>query len=123
MMKSVISSMVSKLKVRIDTTEKALGDKLKLLDSDGDGQISFDEVKNVASTVMKKGHTSAEQLEQLFQVLDSNRDGKGKPADSHLCAALNLIFSLGIFASQCLWRNCCTTSTRRRRPERWSSWR
>lgn len=77
MMKSVISSMVSKLKVKINTTEKVLGDKLKVLDQDGDGEISLNEIKDVVATVLKKGSASEEHVSQMFQVLDSNKDGKG----------------------------------------------
>lgn len=80
-MKSAISSMVSKLKVKIDTTEKILGDKLKVLDKDGDGEISFDEVKAVVGTVMKKGASTEESVEQLFGLLDSNKDGKVSVAE------------------------------------------
>ena len=77
MMKSAISAMVSKLKVKINTTEKVLGDKLRVLDRDGDGQISLDEIKEVLSTVMKRGAATEESTQQLFSLLDSNKDGKG----------------------------------------------
>ena len=80
-MKSAISAMVSKLKVKIDTTEKVLGDKLKVLDRDGDGQISYDEVKDVIGTVMKRGASTDESVEQLFSLLDSNKDGKVSVAE------------------------------------------
>ena len=83
MMKSVISSMVSTLKVKINTTEKVLGDKLKVLDQDGDGEISLNEIKDVVATVLKKGSSSEEQVSQMFQVLDSNKDGKGTLAHKH----------------------------------------
>lgn len=76
-MKSVISKMVGNLKMKINTTEKVLGDKLKVLDRDGDGQISFDEIKDVVSTVMRKGAATEEHVAQLFDALDSNKDGKG----------------------------------------------
>lgn len=78
MMQSAISSMVSKLKVKINTTEKVLGDKLKVLDRDGDGQISLDEIKDVVTTVMRKGAATEEHVAQLFEALDSNKDGKGE---------------------------------------------
>jgi len=81
MMKSVISSMVSTLKVKINTTEKVLGDKLKVLDQDGDGEISLNEIKDVVATVLKKGSSSEEQVSQMFQVLDSNKDGKVSVAE------------------------------------------
>ena len=56
---------------------QVLGDKLKVLDKDGDGEISFDEIKDVIGTVMKKGAATEESVQQLFGLLDSNKDGKG----------------------------------------------
>lgn len=73
--------MLSNLKVKINTTEKALGDKLKVLDKDGDGQISFEEIKDVIGSVMKKGASTEESVEQLFGLLDSNKDGKVSVAE------------------------------------------
>jgi len=75
-MKSAISLMVNKLKVKIDMTEKVLGDKLKLLDKDGDGEITVDEIKGVIEKVIKKGSNKEENIEQLFLLLDSDNDGK-----------------------------------------------
>lgn len=80
-MKSVISTMLGNLKVKINTTEKVLGDRLKVLDKDGDGQISFDEIKDVIGSVMKRGASTEESVEQLFSLLDSNRDGKVSVAE------------------------------------------
>ena len=75
-MKSAISLMVNKLKVKINMTEKVLGDKLKLLDKDGDGEITVDEIKGVIDKVIKKGSNKEENIEQLFLLLDSDKDGK-----------------------------------------------
>ncbi|KAJ1433178.1 LETM1-like protein-domain-containing protein [Ochromonadaceae sp. CCMP2298] len=75
-MKSAIGSMVSTLKMRIDTTEKALGDKLKLLDKDGDGEITAEEIKEVVIKVMKNGANTQDNAEKIFNLLDSNKDGK-----------------------------------------------
>lgn len=75
-MKSAISLMVNKLKVKINMTEKVLGDKLKLLDKDGDGEITVDEIKGVIEKVIKKGSNKEENIEQLFLLLDSDKDGK-----------------------------------------------
>jgi hypothetical protein len=56
-----------------------LGEKIKVLDKDGDGEISFDEVKEVIGKVMRKGPNTEEQhAQQLFDILDANKDGKGK---------------------------------------------
>lgn len=82
-MRTAVSSMLSKLKVRINTTEKVLGDRLKLLDKDGDGEVSADEIKEVMGQVLKKSLDEAsfednrnKSVEQLFDLLDSNKDGK-----------------------------------------------
>jgi len=76
-MKSAVQSMVTKLKTRMDMTEKALGDKLKLLDKDGDGNITQDEIKDVIANVMKKGDPTTQQnVIELFNLMDSNKDGK-----------------------------------------------
>lgn len=80
-MKSAINTMLGNLKVKINTTEKVLGDKLKVLDKDGDGQISFDEIKDVIGSVMKRGASTEESVEQLFSLLDSNKDGKVSVAE------------------------------------------
>jgi hypothetical protein len=92
MMQSAISSMVSKLKVKINTTEKVLGDKLKVLDRDGDGQISLDEIKDVVTTVMRKGAATEEHVAQLFDALDSNKDGKGALSNARRKLATLLTF-------------------------------
>lgn len=80
-MKSVISAMVNKLKVKIDSTEKVLSDKLRVLDRDGDGEISYDDVKEVIGKVMKRGSSTEESVSQLFSLLDSNKDGKVSVAE------------------------------------------
>lgn len=80
-MKSVISAMVNKLKVKIDTTEKVLSDKLRVLDRDDDGEISYDDVKEFIGKVMKQNSSTEESVVQLFSLLDSNKDGKVSVAE------------------------------------------
>lgn len=120
-MKSVISKMVGNLKVKINTTEKVLGDKLKVLDRDNDGQISYDEIRSVVSTVMRKGAATEEHVAQLFDALDSNKDGKGwsRAVSCRRCSAYQSCALL----SQCLWLSSSNTSTGRKRAASSSSWR
>uniref|UniRef100_A0A7S3GSB9 Mitochondrial proton/calcium exchanger protein n=1 Tax=Spumella elongata TaxID=89044 RepID=A0A7S3GSB9_9STRA len=80
-MKSVISAMVNKLKVKIDSTEKVLSDKLRVLDRDDDGEISYDDVKEFIGKVMKQNSSTEESVVQLFSLLDSNKDGKVSVAE------------------------------------------
>jgi Ca2+-binding EF-hand superfamily protein len=79
-MRAVVSKMLGDLKVKINTTEKVLGDRLKVLDRDNDGQISYDELRGVVAKVMRKGAATEEHVAQLFDALDSNKDGKGRHA-------------------------------------------
>eukprot|EP01038_Epipyxis_sp_PR26KG_P006148 gene6148-8475_t len=74
-MKKVIDSMLGKLKIQIDSTEKAVGDKLNLLDLDGDGELSSDELKEAIVKTLKRT-SSVQEAEELFAILDKDKDGK-----------------------------------------------
>lgn len=71
---SVLNKMVDTLKVRIDTTEKALGDKLNVLDKDGDGELSSQELKDAITNILRS--VSEAEAEEIVRGLDSNADGK-----------------------------------------------
>jgi len=74
-MKSALSNMLDKLKVKIDSTEKMLGDKLHLLDKDNDGELSIDEIKSVISKHLKRSLTDTETTD-IVKILDTDMDGK-----------------------------------------------
>jgi Ca2+-binding EF-hand superfamily protein len=74
-MKSALSNMLDKLKVKIDSTEKMLGDKLHLLDKDNDGELSIDEIKSAISTHLKRNLTDQE-TNDIVKILDTDMDGK-----------------------------------------------
>jgi LETM1 and EF-hand domain-containing protein 1 len=76
-MKSALNQMLDKLKVKIDTTEKAVGDKLKLLDIDNDGELSSEELKVAILKSLKRTPTEKE-VEEIVKLLDSDQDGKVK---------------------------------------------
>ena len=76
-MKSALNQMLDKLKVKIDTTEKAVGDKLKLLDIDNDGELSSEELKAAILKSLKRTPTEKE-VEEILKLLDSDQDGKVK---------------------------------------------
>jgi transcriptional regulator NrdR family protein len=57
---SALSSMIDKIQVHIDSTERALGDKLHVLDRDEDGQVSASELKEAIMTILKRVDNEAE---------------------------------------------------------------
>ena len=74
-MQTLLNGMLGKLKVQIDSTEKAIGDTFNLLDKDGDGELSADELK-VAITKILKRVSSEEEAKNIVQILDRDQDGK-----------------------------------------------
>jgi Ca2+-binding EF-hand superfamily protein len=53
-----------------------MGDKLRLLDQDNDGEFSVDELRQAVSKVLNR-KISAEDAEDLIKLLDKDNDGKG----------------------------------------------
>jgi len=79
-MQSVLNTMVDKLKNRITDTEKALSDKLPKLDTDGDGELSSDELKGAIQSILKRAPTDQE-AERIVKILDADNDGKVSVAE------------------------------------------
>ena len=79
-MQSALNTMVDKLKGRIESTEKALSDKLPALDADGDGELSNEELKGAIKTLLKRS-PSEKEAEEIVKVLDKNADGKVSVAE------------------------------------------
>jgi len=52
-----------------------LGDKLRLLDLDDDGELSKDELKSAVTKILKRS-SSPEEIDEFFQALDADKDGK-----------------------------------------------
>jgi len=79
-MQSVLNTMVDKLKNRITDTEIALSDKLPKLDTDGDGELSSDELKGAIQSILKRAPTDQE-AERIVKILDADNDGKVSVAE------------------------------------------
>lgn len=71
----VLSRMNVNLEHKINTTEKVLGTKLRVLDVDEDGSMSVEELKQ---GIIKTFKISEEDIDELIEVLDTDKDGKGK---------------------------------------------
>lgn len=74
-MKSLLDAMLAGISVKIDSTEVFIGDKLKLLDLDMDGELSVVELKMAIARILKRGASDAE-AEELARLLDKDKDGK-----------------------------------------------
>lgn len=69
--------MVSKLQVKIESTEKEVGEKFNVLDKDNDGQLSADELRDAIVKLFRRNYT-VEEAEKLINELDENKDGQSK---------------------------------------------
>ena len=54
-----------------------MGDKFNVLDKDGDGQLSAEELKQAIVKLLKRNY-SLEEAEALVNNLDNDKDGKSK---------------------------------------------
>ena len=67
--------MMKNLKGKVDDTEKALLNKMPMLDLDGDGEITNEEIKMAMMMLFKKDESNMD-FETFISELDSNKDGK-----------------------------------------------
>lgn len=74
-LQSVLQSMLSKLQVTMASSEKVVGDRFNLLDLDGDGRISTEELRDAIVRLLRRNF-SQEEAQQLVSILDSDQDGK-----------------------------------------------
>lgn len=70
--------MISFFFIMIFYCNQVFGDRLKLLDIDRDGEVTADEVKRAMVQVLKRNADTERSVEDLFQLVDSNKDGKGE---------------------------------------------
>jgi hypothetical protein len=75
-MKKVLDSMLKNIQHKIDDTEKALTDKVQLIDKDADGFISSAELKEAMMKVLKR-YPSDTEAESMIALLDKDKDGIG----------------------------------------------
>lgn len=54
-----------------------VGEKFNVLDRDGDGQLSVEELKEAIVKLLRRNY-SLEEAEALVNELDDNKDGKSK---------------------------------------------
>mmetsp|Transcript_406 Transcript_406/g.569 ORF Transcript_406/g.569 Transcript_406/m.569 type:complete len:914 (-) Transcript_406:43-2784(-) len=73
-LKNRISKMVSKIEVQIDDVESKIGDKLHLLDKDGDGIMSLEEIADAMELVLKRNFSHEEAM-AVATLIDENQDG------------------------------------------------
>eukprot|EP00596_Hydrurales_sp_CCMP1899_P008467 CAMPEP_0119039262 /NCGR_PEP_ID=MMETSP1177-20130426/8657_1 /TAXON_ID=2985 /ORGANISM="Ochromonas sp, Strain CCMP1899" /LENGTH=643 /DNA_ID=CAMNT_0007002923 /DNA_START=641 /DNA_END=2572 /DNA_ORIENTATION=+ len=74
-MTSALNSMLETLQVKIDSTEKALGDSLNLLDQDKDGELTVTELKSAIKKILKRT-INEDEAQQIVQLIDKDNDGK-----------------------------------------------
>lgn len=73
-LKKRISKMLSKIEVQIDDVESKIGDKLHLLDKDGDGIMSLAEIADAMELVLKRNFSHEEAM-AVATLIDENQDG------------------------------------------------
>lgn len=79
-LRSALNSMLEKLTARISSAEAIVGDRLRLLDIDLDGELSVLELKIAIATILRRAKSEAE-AEELARLLDRDRDGKVSVAE------------------------------------------
>eukprot|EP00546_Thalassionema_frauenfeldii_P002130 CAMPEP_0178933044 /NCGR_PEP_ID=MMETSP0786-20121207/23019_1 /TAXON_ID=186022 /ORGANISM="Thalassionema frauenfeldii, Strain CCMP 1798" /LENGTH=739 /DNA_ID=CAMNT_0020610533 /DNA_START=521 /DNA_END=2740 /DNA_ORIENTATION=- len=73
-LKNRISKMVNKIEAQIDDVEAKIGDKLHLLDKDGDGIMSLEEIADAMELVLKRNFSHQEAM-AVATLIDENKDG------------------------------------------------
>jgi hypothetical protein len=73
-LRDMMEKMVNKIEEDIEKTEIELGDSFQILDLDGDGELSVDELR--AGLEVLKTHLSDVEAEALISSIDEDGDGK-----------------------------------------------
>jgi hypothetical protein len=76
-LQSVLQSMLSRLQLKLDSSEKAVGERFNLLDRDGDGRLTAEELRDAIVLLLRRNF-SLQEAEGLVSLLDSDQDGKSK---------------------------------------------
>ena len=92
-LKSRVETMVGKIETQLSDVEVKIGDKFHLLDKDGDGQLTMEEMAQVLQTVLKRELT-AEEARAIAMDMDQNRDGVFSIAELAQWAESNTIVKL-----------------------------
>lgn len=73
-LKARVESMVGKIETQLDDVEDRIGDRFHLLDKDGDGVLTMDEMATVLRTVLRRELTP-EEATAIAADMDQNKDG------------------------------------------------
>jgi len=92
-LKTRVESMVGKIETQLSDVEGKIGDKLYLLDKDGDGVLTMEEMAQVLQTVLKRDLT-AEEAMAIAMDMDQNKDGVFSIAELTQWAETNTIAKL-----------------------------
>ncbi|KAL7551110.1 hypothetical protein ACHAWF_014310, partial [Thalassiosira exigua] len=92
-LKSRVESMVGKIETHLDDVEVKIGSKFHLLDKDGDGVLTMEEMVRVLRTVLKRELTAEEAL-AIASDIDQNKDGVFSIAELSQWAETNTIVKL-----------------------------
>lgn len=87
-LKNRISKMVNKIEAQIDDVEAKIGDKLHLLDKDGDGIMSLEEIADAMELVLKRNFSHEEAMAVATLIVSSSAFFSRKKFMSHLFNAL-----------------------------------
>jgi LETM1 and EF-hand domain-containing protein 1 len=92
-LKSKVESMVGKIETQLSHVEVKIGSKFHLLDKDGDGVLTMEEMAQVLQTVLKRELT-AEEAMAIAEDMDHNKDGVFSIAELAQWAETNTIVKL-----------------------------
>eukprot|EP00571_Detonula_confervacea_P010644 CAMPEP_0172306976 /NCGR_PEP_ID=MMETSP1058-20130122/7927_1 /TAXON_ID=83371 /ORGANISM="Detonula confervacea, Strain CCMP 353" /LENGTH=721 /DNA_ID=CAMNT_0013019031 /DNA_START=532 /DNA_END=2697 /DNA_ORIENTATION=- len=92
-LKSRVESMVGKIETQLSDVEVKIGNKFHLLDKDGDGVLTMEEMAQVLQTVLKRELT-AEEAMAIATDMDQNKDGVFSIAELAQWAETNTIVKL-----------------------------
>lgn len=92
-LKSRVESMVGKIETHLSDVEVKIGNKFHLLDKDGDGVLTMEEMAQVLQTVLKRELT-AEEAKAIAADMDHNKDGVFSIAELAQWAETNTIVKL-----------------------------
>jgi 5-enolpyruvylshikimate-3-phosphate synthase len=92
-LKSRVESMVGKIETHLSDVEVKIGNKFHLLDKDGDGVLTKEEMAQVLQTVLKRELT-AEEATAIAADMDHNKDGVFSIAELAQWAETNTIVKL-----------------------------
>ena len=84
----VLDSMISRLEGQVDSVDSAIGDKLHLLDKDGDGVLSRQELEDVVGRLMKLKGVQEGDTVSVGDMLDLDKDGNITKKDLKLIAGV-----------------------------------